>query len=44
MENLHLSESKKISEYLKQTFYHLHRNPELGEKEYRTQEFMQDTF
>ena len=40
MKNLHLSEVKKIEEYLKQTFYHLHRNPELGEKEYKTQEFI----
>ena len=40
MNNELLKNVKKHESYLKETFYQLHRNPELGEKEFKTQKFI----
>jgi len=37
MENKHLQQAKEIESYLREIFFHLHQNPELGRKEYNTQ-------
>ena len=40
MENKHLQQAKEIESYLREIFFHLHQNPELGRKEYKTQAFV----
>lgn len=38
--NFWLNRAKGEENYLKETFYHLHRNPELSKEEYKTQSFI----
>ena len=40
MENKLLQEAKTLSPWLKEIFFHLHQNPELGRQEYKTQAFV----
>lgn len=40
MDNKILQETKAFSPWLKEIFFHLHKNPELGRQEYKTQAFV----
>ncbi len=40
MENIYLQEAKALTPYLEETFFHLHRHPELSRQEYQTQAFI----
>ena len=40
MQNQRLKLAREIEPYIKEVFYHLHKNPELGAKEYNTQKFI----
>lgn len=40
MDNSTLNSAKDIQSYLNETFYHLHSNPELSEKEFETQKYI----